>query len=145
MPLIQDDYSLASTDGTINVDYTTWERVPGTGPEPMFIPAPVLKIDLGNGPVQYSPSEYASGRLTNPALTCFTVTIVKTVDTGSTFFTVLIPDPVPPAGSPQAKLEAVAFRTENRTFLANVGQEFPAESFDCAVLSGIYTQTVSGP
>jgi hypothetical protein len=139
MPLIRHDYSLTNTDGTIKADYTVWERVAEPTPEPMFVPSPILKVDLGAGPVEYAVSEYSSGTLTNPALTCLTVQITKTIDTGGTLFTVLIPHPVPPAGSSQAKLEAVAFRTVNRTFLANVGDEFPAESFDCAVLSGTYS------
>jgi hypothetical protein len=141
MPLILDECSLANADGTIKVEYKVWERIPGPDPEPMFVPAPVLSIDLGGGPVEYSLSEYTSGTLTSPALTCLTVTIAKETDTGSTLFTVLIPRPVPPEGSSVAQLQAVAFRTVNRTFLANVGKEFPAESFDSSVLSGTYSQS----
>ena len=146
MPLIQHQYSLANSDGTMKADYTVWERIPGPGPEPMFVPSPVLTVDLGAGPVQYTVSEFASGTLTNPALTCLTVQISKTIDTGGTLFTVLIPQPVPLAGSSQAKLEAVAFRTINRTFLANVGEEYlvlqpskAAEPFTVMLEAGTYT------
>jgi hypothetical protein len=141
MPLIQHDYSMANGDGTIKVDYAVWERIPGPGPEPMFIPAPVLSIDLGDGPVKYSGSEYKTGTLDNPSLTCLTVTLSKTTDLGGSLFTVMIPPPVPPPGSAKAKLQAVAFRTVDRTFLANVGEQFPAESFDSTVLSGTYSQS----
>jgi hypothetical protein len=140
MPLIRKDYSLANTDGTVKVEYTVWERLPGPTPEPLFIPMPVLRVNLGDDLVEYSASEYTTGALSNPALTCLTVTISKSIDTGGTLFTVMLPNPVPPAGSSEAKLEAVAFRTVNRTFLSNVGNEFPAESFDCTVLSGTYSE-----
>jgi hypothetical protein len=141
MPLISETYDLA--DGQIKLTYKAWRRESGSSNEPFFIPAPQLRIDLGDGPVDYSSSEVTRSQLLNPSASALTVTVQRTVDAGATLFTVLLPDSAVPGTDPQvAKIEAVAIITTIRTFLGNVGKEFPAECYSAQVLGGTYKQSV---
>jgi hypothetical protein len=141
MPLIRDEYNVA--DGQITVKYAEWTRVPGTQVEPFFVPAPQLSVDLGKGTVHYSDGEVTRSQIASPAATALTVTVERTVDTGATLFTVILPDSAVPGDDPEvAKVEAVAIITTIRTFLGNVGKEYPAECYRTQVLTGTYQHSV---
>ena len=147
MPLVESKFTLASKPGKVMVTYATTHRTappPGVI-EPLFVMAPVLDLDLGNGPIKYGPSEFSVSQIANPALTAITVSIEKTVDAGGKAFTVFFPAPTLQEGKTQAKAEAVAFETQIRTFLANVGQRFPAEEFRVHVLRGTYSESEISP
>ncbi|MGA5824274.1 hypothetical protein ACPC54_41330 [Kitasatospora sp. NPDC094028] len=144
MSLIYETYELGNED--ITVRYTSTSRVPGPGIDPLFLIAPRLTIDLGKGPVDYSSSEVGRSELSPPGVTALTVTVERSIDAGATLFSVLLPlSVVPGEDLAAAPVEAVAFRTTVRTFLADVGWKFPEQSYEAHVLKGTYTRKLTPP
>lgn len=123
----------------VHVTYILARRVSTGGIDPLWIPAPSLTVDLGQGPVDYSPSEMTRFDIPSPMGFGITVTVTKSVDVGAQLFTVMLPmqsfDDNP---TNVTSIEAVAVVTTIRTSLGNIGDKLPAESYDAFALQGTY-------
>jgi hypothetical protein len=136
MPLLMSLYSLS--DGSISVTYKIWERAAGPVPEPDFVPASVLEVDVGKGPVSYSPSEVELVQVPPLAALLLTVTMEPAPDGGTTFFSVLLPK-FATQQSPGAftNIQGVAVITQMQTTLNNVHS--PTQTYTTTIVKGYYT------
>ena len=116
------------------------------GIDPLWIPAPSLTVDLGQGAVNYPPSEMVRFDIPSPLGFGLTVTVAKSIDVGAQLFTVLLPTQTVSDGPTDVtSIEAVAILTTVRTSLGNIGHKLPAESYDAFALQGTYRFDAGSP